>query len=490
VTDYAQLAAEIVEGLERGEFETMWERHAAGMSRGKDAAGLKSWWPTLDGMIGRSRRVTESMQVADSPPVARAVLSGETGEAVATLLFDEAGKITDIGVTDWPLVLGIGNIQIDCPAGSVPQVAKLYAELLGMRLPPEHGPNWVVIAKDRRTKPALPFAGQAPNWRAPSWGDPDRPQQVHLELFVRDMSEADGIAERHGATLVDENVWADQAGHAIRFCPGESGDVPGVIGRIVLDCFSPRSLALFYEELLDMTTRLEDTPELMVISHEDGRLPMLAFRHVPGHMLPRTPTLSTRSRCIWTSSSRTTTAPCGWPNGSARSGSPTPAVTRRCMRTRRATRSACVSPVSKEENMKKSGSTEGSKLVAERIAALGDWRSTTLGTLRRLIKQAAPDVVEEIKWVKATNPGVPTWSHDGIICTGESYKDKVKLTFAKGASLKDPKKLFNSSLDGNTRRAIDISEGEKIDADAFKALIRAAVALNSSRGKATPKREK
>jgi hypothetical protein len=140
--------------------------------------------------------------------------------------------------------------------------------------------------------------------------------------------------------------------------------------------------------------------------------------------------------------------------------------------------------------MKKSGSTEGSKLVAERIAALGDWRSTTLGTLRRLIKQAAPDVVEEIKWVKATNPGVPTWSHDGIICTGESYKDKVKLTFAKGASLKDPKKLFNSSLDGNTRRAIDISEGEKIDADAFKALIRAAVALNSSRGKATPKREK
>src|SRR5205814_729463 len=127
------------------------------------------------------------------------------------------------------------------------------------------------------------------NWKAPSWGDPDRPQQVHLELFVGDISEAAGIAERHGATLVDENVWADQAGHAIRLFPGESGDVPGVIGRVVLDCFSPRSLAPFYGELLDMTPRLEDSPERLVISHEDGRLPTLAFWHVPGHTLPRYP---------------------------------------------------------------------------------------------------------------------------------------------------------------------------------------------------------
>jgi hypothetical protein len=289
MTDYAQLLAEIVDGLERGEFETMWERHAAGMKRGKNAAGLKSWWPTLDGMIGRSRRVTQSMQVADSPPVARAVLSGETGEAVVTLLFDEAGRITDIGVTDWPLVLGIGNIQIDCAAGTVSQVAKLYAELLGMRLPPEHGPNWVVIAKDKRTRPMLPFAGQAPNWRAPSWGDPDRPQQVHLELVVRNMSEAADIAQRNGAVLVDEDVWADQAGHAIRLAAGEPGDAPAVIGRIVLDCFSPRSLAPFYEELLGMSARVEDTPERVVVAHEDGRLPMLAFRHVPGHAVPRYP---------------------------------------------------------------------------------------------------------------------------------------------------------------------------------------------------------
>ena len=108
--------------------------------------------------------------------------------------------------------------------------------------------------------------------------------------------------------------------------------------------------------------------------------------------------------------------------------------------------------------------------------------------MRKLIRQADPDVVEEVKWVKATSPGTPTWSHDGIICTGEPYKSVVKLTFAKGASLKDPAKLFNSSLEGNTRRAIDIREGEKVDANAFKALVRAAVELNTSRGRTAPRR--
>ena len=133
--------------------------------------------------------------------------------------------------------------------------------------------------------------------------------------------------------------------------------------------------------------------------------------------------------------------------------------------------------------MTESGSTEGqsaSEVIDRRIAELGDWRGETLSRMRDLIKQADPDVVEEIKWVKATNPGVPTWSHDGIICTGESYKEKVKLTFAKGASLEDPARLFNSSLDGNVRRAIDISEGDEVDPEAFKALIRAAVAFNTS----------
>ena len=143
--------------------------------------------------------------------------------------------------------------------------------------------------------------------------------------------------------------------------------------------------------------------------------------------------------------------------------------------------------------MKKSDSTEdqpASELIDKRIAELGDWRGETLSRIRKLIKQADPDVVEEVKWVKPTNPGVPTWSHDGIICTGETYKSVVKLTFAKGASLKDPAKLFNSSLAGNTRRAIDIHEGEKVAATAFKALIRAAVALNASSGKARQKRAK
>jgi len=121
-----------------------------------------------------------------------------------------------------------------------------------------------------------------------------------------------------------------------------------------------------------------------------------------------------------------------------------------------------------------------SQLISKRFADLGDWRGKTLSRMRKLIKEADPDVVEEWKWVKASTPGTPVWSHDGIICTGESYKNVVKLTFAKGASLKDPSHLFNSSLDGNVRRAIDIKEGEEVDATAFKALIREAVALNTS----------
>ena len=126
-----------------------------------------------------------------------------------------------------------------------------------------------------------------------------------------------------------------------------------------------------------------------------------------------------------------------------------------------------------------------SELISQRIADVGDWRGATLSRMRTLIKEADPHVVEEWKWVKPTRPGTPVWSHDGIICTGEIYKSVVKLTFAKGASLKDPARLFNSSLDGNVRRAIDIHEGEKIDASAFKALIREAVALNSA-GKSKP----
>jgi hypothetical protein len=128
--------------------------------------------------------------------------------------------------------------------------------------------------------------------------------------------------------------------------------------------------------------------------------------------------------------------------------------------------------------MKKPGASRGrsaSDLISERIAELGDWRGKTLATMRKLIKQADPDVVEEWKWM-----GTPVWSHDGIVCTGESYKSVVKLTFAKGASLKDPARLFNASLDGNVRRAIDIREGEKVDAAAFKALVRQAVARNGS----------
>jgi hypothetical protein len=122
-----------------------------------------------------------------------------------------------------------------------------------------------------------------------------------------------------------------------------------------------------------------------------------------------------------------------------------------------------------------------SQQIDAKIEELGDWRGETLARVRGIIREADPDVVEEWKWAKATSPGTPVWSHDGIICTGETYKSAVKMTFAKGASLDDPSGLFNSSLEGNTRRAIDVHEGEGIDEEALKALIRAAVALNQSK---------
>jgi hypothetical protein len=141
-----------------------------------------------------------------------------------------------------------------------------------------------------------------------------------------------------------------------------------------------------------------------------------------------------------------------------------------------------------DENMKKTGASQGesaAELISQRIAELRDWRGETLGRMRKLIQEADPEVVEEWKWM-----GTPVWSHDGIICTGESYKKVVKLTFAKGASLKDPARLFNSSLEGNVRRAIDIHEGEEVDKTAFKALIRQAVALNSAGKAKTSKKAK
>jgi hypothetical protein len=136
--------------------------------------------------------------------------------------------------------------------------------------------------------------------------------------------------------------------------------------------------------------------------------------------------------------------------------------------------------------MKQPGASDAqpaSELISKRITDLGGWRGETLGRMRKLIKEADPNVLEEWKW-----RGTPVWSHDGIICTGESYKSIVKLTFAKGASLQDPTHLFNSSLDGNVRRAIDIREGEEVDESAFKALVRQAVALNSS-GKSKPSKK-
>src|SRR5437764_15380429 len=135
------------------------------------------------------------------------------------------------------------------------------------------------------------------------------------------------------------------------------------------------------------------------------------------------------------------------------------------------------------KNADASPGQSASELISKRIAELGDWRGETLSRMRKLIKEADPDVVEVLKWM-----GTPVWSHDGILCTGESYKSVVKLTFPKGASLKDPARLFNSSLEGNARRAIDLHEGEEVDESAFKALLRQAVAMHSS-GKSKPSKK-
>jgi hypothetical protein len=145
------------------------------------------------------------------------------------------------------------------------------------------------------------------------------------------------------------------------------------------------------------------------------------------------------------------------------------------------------------ETMKPTGRPDGeaaSANITRRIQELGDWRGETLAHLRQLIHDADPDIQEEWKWVKPSNPGTPVWSHDGGVCTGESYNKVVKLTFFRGASIEDPKKLFNSSLEGNRRRAIDLLEGERIDEDAFRQLIRAAVAANSAaRAKGSAKKK-
>ena len=142
----------------------------------------------------------------------------------------------------------------------------------------------------------------------------------------------------------------------------------------------------------------------------------------------------------------------------------------------------------KSASMEAKPSASPSHLISTRIAKLDDWRGEALARMRKLIRQADPDIVEEMKWRKPSNPlGVPVWEHDGIVCTGETYKAAVKLTFAYGAALKDPAGLFNASLDGGTRRAIDIHEGDKIDEKAFEALIRAAVDLNTARAAARPK---
>jgi hypothetical protein len=143
-----------------------------------------------------------------------------------------------------------------------------------------------------------------------------------------------------------------------------------------------------------------------------------------------------------------------------------------------------VKAMKKSTTASKGGHSEPSRsrLIDARIAALGDWRGETLAQVRALIKAADPEVVEEVKWRKPSSPlGVPVWEHAGIVCTGETYKDKVKFTFARGAALDDPKNLFNSSLEGNLRRAIDVHEGDRIDAKALKVLVRAAVALNISK---------
>ncbi|MGI8824029.1 MAG: VOC family protein [Acidimicrobiia bacterium] len=286
MTDPVTPARELVELLERGEAAAVSDRLSQRV-RGFVADGDWSvdtylrdeWGPGLDDLAGSPRRITDEVQVSEK--MARFTLEGERGQAFVTVRFVDDGRLDGLALNG-QVFEGISTIVIACPEERREEVAGFYAELLG---------------EDRRRLPRLWF-DEAPEYHAPRWPDPNHPQQLHLDILVPDLEAADEMVLGRGATLLQDKgnfrSYADPIGHPFCLYPDASPKddahgSPGVLGRIVIDCFSPRALAAFYQALLGMPNRIEDSPERVVIAREDASLPMLAFQHAPQFVAPRWP---------------------------------------------------------------------------------------------------------------------------------------------------------------------------------------------------------
>lgn len=277
MTDVVARAAEVLDLLERGDAARIRALKSERMRRWDVEEYLREFWgPVLEELAGTPRRIAETVPLSDT--AARFFVSGEQGQAVVTIRLDAEGRIDGVGL-DATVFEGIANVVIACPSDRRAELAAFYASLLGA---------------DRWRRPVFAFGESRGGYLAPRWPDPTYPQQLHLDLLVGDLNEAESVAVSNGATALhdagDHRTYADPIGHPFCLYPhGSVGGAPAILGRIVIDCFSPRSLAGFYQELLSMPIRVEDRPERVVIAKEVGEFPMLGFQHVAHYVAPRWP---------------------------------------------------------------------------------------------------------------------------------------------------------------------------------------------------------
>lgn len=279
MSDIGSTARDFVERLERGDAESVCVSYAGSLpERVADWLRRGGWPGFMDGIAGPDRSIVEVVSGPRLDQVA-VVLDGAHRRMAVRVQFNETGQPSGFGLAEWPLESAFRNIVIGSPGGEIRlRMQRLYSELLGL----EPG---------RLQRPVLNLRGGWSETRRPRWPDPDYPQQLHLDLFVADLEACDRIALRCGATMLqegdDHRTYADPAGHPFCLYPHRAVE-RGVIGRVVIDCFSPRALARFYASFLDMAG-VQDSPERVVIAHSDGRLPMLGFQHVPRYLAPRWP---------------------------------------------------------------------------------------------------------------------------------------------------------------------------------------------------------
>jgi hypothetical protein len=294
-----QLADDTFDGLERGDVREVWERLAESVQRHVTTEALGRWNPGLDEWVGSPRRVVERSGLAEAQDAVRLIIEGSRGRVSATFRFDDQQRITALELAPW-VTDGIRNIVIGTPRGfwdeeaervdgEPRQLGEFYSALLGMRILRD---DWIVVGADDSQHPRLAFGDGWSDERTPRWGDPEYPQQVHLDIFVPDVEAAGALALGRGATALsdrgDHRIYADPFGHA--FCLYEDADGStdgGRIGRVVFDCADPSEPAAFWAELLEMHERAEDRPERVVIGRSDGALPKLAFQRVDNFIAPR-----------------------------------------------------------------------------------------------------------------------------------------------------------------------------------------------------------